>query len=314
MSKTNPLQTFTDSSDPFIIDGGLATELEKRGHDLSDELWSARLLMDAPEVIRQVHYDYLEAGADGLITASYQGTIPGFMRKGFTEKEAEQLLILSVTLALEARERFWSNPDRRLNRKWPIVAASVGPYGAHLADGSEFTGTYDLDEDGLMEFHRRRWEILAASQADVLACETIPSFAEGRVFIELFRQTSGRYGWMSFSCKDGEHISDGTPISKIAEIVDPVENVTAIGVNCTAPQYIDSLIHELKRSTNKPIVVYPNSGEIYDAELRRWTGESNTGQFAEACLAWRSAGATMIGGCCRTGPEHIRLIRQRLAS
>jgi homocysteine S-methyltransferase len=312
VDNANPLAPFLDKPGTLIVDGGFATELERRGHDLNDDLWSARLLLDDPEAISQVHYDYLAAGADCIISASYQGTIEGFMNRGLSHEEAAALLARSVEIAVMTRDRFWARSANREGRTKPIVAASVGPYGAYLADGSEFRGDYDLDQKGLREFHQERWEILAASGADMMACETIPSLVEARVLGELFKETCQRFGWVSFSCKDGKHINDGTPIIEAVEILDPIENVCAVGVNCTAPMFISSLIVEARRATNKPIVIYPNSGETYDTVHRRWGGESDIDDYTEACSRWRAAGASLIGGCCRTGPEHIRQTRLRL--
>ncbi len=295
-----------------MLDGGLATELENRGHNLDDDLWSARLLVDDPSAIARVHQDYLAAGADCLITASYQGTIHGFMQRGFGKSEAEDLLTQAVVLALDARDAFWANPENRPGRIRPIVAASIGPYGAVLADGSEYTGDYDLDEEGLYLFHRRRFQILADTQADMLACETIPSYFETIALISLLQQTPDRYAWFSFSCQDEKRINDGTPLAICAELLNEIDQVAAVGVNCTAPGLIPGLIAEIKRVSKKPIIVYPNSGEEFDGTIRRWVGSSDSDGFAQASLQWRLAGATLIGGCCRTGPEHIRKMRSQL--
>jgi homocysteine S-methyltransferase len=192
------------------------------------------------------------------------------------------------------------------------VAASIGPYGAALADGSEYTGSYDLDEDGLYLFHRRRFQILAETKADILACETIPSYSETRALISLLQQTPDRFAWFSFSCRDGKRISDGTGLAICAEMLDGIDQVVAVGINCTAPGLIPDLIGEIKRVTDKPIIVYPNSGEEYDMATRRWLGPPDSDEFAQASLSWCTAGATMIGGCCRTGPDHIRQMRMQL--
>jgi len=311
-SNPNPFQPFLKKSGILILDGGLATELEDRGHDLGDVLWSARLLVDDPAAIRQVHQDYLAAGADCLITASYQGTITGFMQRGLGETQAEWLLILSVQLALDARDAFWGKLNNRPGRMRPIVAASIGPYGAALADGSEYTGKYDLDEDGLKQFHRRRFQILAGTRADILACETIPSLSETRALISLLQKTPDRFAWFSFSCRDEKRISDGTPLAICAEMIDGIDQIAAVGINCTAPGLIPGLVGEIKRVSDKPIIVYPNSGEEFDPTSKRWLGLSNSDEFAQASLKWRTAGATMIGGCCRTGPDHIRQMRTQL--
>jgi homocysteine S-methyltransferase len=312
MNDHSPLTLFLDEQGVMILDGGLATELESRGYDLDDELWSARVLLEDPEAIRQLHGDYLSAGADCIITASYQGTIPGFTKRGLREAEAEELLRSSVALALDARDSFWREPANRVSRHKPIVAASIGPYGAYLADGSEYTGLYDLDQAGLKEFHRRRWQLLAATDADILACETIPSFAECRALAQLLLETRGRYAWFSFSCKDAQRIGDGSRLADCLSFLDGIDQAAAVGINCTSPVHVPGLLAEARAVTDKPLVLYPNSGELYDAKSKRWSGRTDAGDFAQGCWEWRTSGASVIGGCCRTGPEHIRQIRARL--
>ncbi len=307
----NPLTPFLQRQGALILDGGLATELERRGCDLSDDLWSARLLFDAPDLIRQVHLDYYRAGADCCTSASYQASIPGFMRRGLPAGRARELIALSVQLIIQARDAFWSTPANWAGRLRPITAASVGPYGAYLADGSEYTGDYDRDEAGLAAFHRERWALLAESGADVLACETIPSFAEARALAGLLDETPGAFAWFSFSCRDGAHISDGTPLAECAAYLAPRAGVAAIGINCTPPRFIPDLIRAVTAVTDKPVIVYPNSGETYDPLVRRWRGESDPSEFGTYSREWRKLGAALIGGCCRTTPQHIRQISDR---
>jgi homocysteine S-methyltransferase len=309
----NPLTPFLDELGYMVLDGGLATELEARGFDLNDELWSASVLIEDPDAIRRLHYDYLAAGADCIITASYQGTLPGFMKRGMSEAEAACLLRSSVTLAIDVRDTFWDQAANRADRVKPIVAASVGPYGAFLADGSEYSGAYDLDEAGLVRFHRPRWELLAETGADILACETIPSMAECRALLTLLQETPSRHAWFSFSCRDERHISDGSRLVDCLALLDAQEQVAAVGINCTSPNFIPGLLAEARRIASKPLVVYPNSGEQYDVASRDWRGQSDADEFGLACRNWYSDGASIIGGCCRTGPEHIRQIRRQLA-
>ncbi len=312
MTTNNPLSSFIENNGFLVLDGGLATELEARGHDLNDTLWSARLLIDEPDSIRRLHEDYLEAGADCIISASYQGTIPGFIKRGFSRDEAEDLIRFSVTLALEARDEFWKQSINRSGRNKPIVAASVGPYGAYLADGSEYTGEYDLNQAELMKFHQPRWQILAGTEAEIMACETIPSYAEAMALAKLLENTPDRFAWFSFSCRDYEHISDGTPLVECLAYLDEIEQIAAVGINCTAPRFIPSLVAEARSATQKPILVYPNSGEKYDIENKRWLGETDSQDYATVALSWCAAGASIIGGCCRTGPKHIKHVRQIL--
>ena len=306
----NPIQPFLDNRGVLILDGGLASELERAGLDLNDPLWSARVLLETPEAISDVHRGYLEAGADCIISASYQATIEGFRSRGLSLAASEDAIQNSIRLAVDAREDFWAEESNTGDRLRPLVAASVGPYGAYLADGSEFTGVYGLDEQALVDFHRRRWQILASTGADLLACETIPSLREARALARLLTDTPNRWAWFSFSCRDGEHISDGTPIVECVRALSAVPRVAAVGVNCTAPVFIPSLVEKIRGVTDSPVVVYPNSGEGWDAESKSWTGTADPTQFAAAAAVWRDAGAQLIGGCCRTGPEDIRGLRE----
>ncbi len=308
LSMTSP---FPDSG-PLLLDGGLATALEAKGFDLDDPLWSARLLLEAPEAIREVHTDFLEAGADVIATVSYQASLPGFEARGIDRTEGLRLLDLATELAVEARDAFWAAEDNRPGRRRPLVAASVGPYGAYLADGSEYRGDYGVGRDELYDFHRERWLRFAASAADLIACETIPSAVEANVLVELLGQTPDTDAWISFSCPDGQHISDGTRIAEVAAACDGTPNLVALGVNCTRPRHIASLIGELRAATELPILVYPNAGEDYDATTRSWVTVSE-GDAAGAVLSglaagWVEAGASGVGGCCRVTAGDIRTL------
>lgn len=314
----SPLQPFFDQAGVLLMDGGLATALEAAGHSLQDDLWSARLLMEDPLAIRSVHEAYLQAGADCILTASYQATLEGFRRRGVSEAHGEDLLRLSVQLALDAR-RDWllsaereSSPGQKVRRLRPVVAASIGPYGASLADGSEYHGVYGLSDAALGDFHERRWKLLAASPADLLACETIPSRQEVRVLLELLRLSPDVYAWISVTCRDGTQLRDGAPLREVFADVDRLENLAAVGVNCTAPRYIPSCIREIRHVTQKPILVYPNSGELFDEKSRAWVAGDAAPDWGEASVRWRALGASAVGGCCRVGPAEIRHMREAL--
>ncbi len=304
----NPIERILQTYPLVILDGALATELERHGCDLNDSLWSAKILMENPGLIKQVHRDYFAAGADCAITASYQATVKGFAQRGMSEAEAVNLIQTSVQIAVNARDEFWQDSGNRLNRPKPIVAASVGPYGAFLADGSEYRGDYKLTENELIDFHRPRVEALIHSGADILACETIPCLMEAKAIVRLLEEFPETYAWISFSAKDELHISNGEPVARCAEWLDKHEQVAAIGINCTPPQYITALIKEMKRFTSKPIAVYPNSGEHYDAEFKNWEGVASDKKYGNHAEYWYQCGARLIGGCCRTTPEDIKSI------
>ena len=287
----------------MILDGGLATELERNGADLTDALWSARLLLDAPEAIEAVHSAYYAAGAQCVTSASYQASYAGFAARGISEADTTELLRRSVVLADRARARF---PDRRL---W--VAASVGPYGAVLHDGAEYLGDYGLSERELADWHRARFGVLATAGADVLACETIPTLVEARALVALLREHPTARAWVSFSCRDGRHTSAGEPLREAAELLDREPQVVAVGVNCVPPHIVTECVREIRGGTTKPIVVYPNSGEWWDADARAWRGAAEGTRLADLAPEWVAAGASWIGGCCRTQPRDISELASR---
>mgnify|MGYP001550028938 CR=1 FL=1 len=306
----NPLEAFLAKQGFVMLDGALATELENRGADLNDDLWSARVLIDAPELINEVSYAYLLAGADIIATATYQASFEGFQKAGLDRARAASLMQLSVDLALLARETFWSAGENRRSRLRPLVAASIGPYGACLADGSEYHGNYDLNRQELIEFHRPRFSELACSDADILAFETIPSKLEAEALIELLANFPERQAWLSFSCRNESQVCHGEPFAECAALADDSEQVIAVGINCSAPVYVDALLESAK-SVQTPLMAYPNSGEEWIASEHRWSGEACE---PVAAAHWYEAGARLIGGCCRTGPDDIRRMRAELTA
>jgi homocysteine S-methyltransferase len=272
------------------------------------------VLMEEPEAIEQVHRDFLDAGADCLITASYQASLEGFARRGLDKDQGTALMRAAVDLAVAARQAFLAADASRTGRPRPLVAASIGPYGAYLADGSEYTGRYDLDDAGLRSFHNERWRILADSPADLLACETIPSLREAAVLLSLLGDTPDRWAWLSFSCRDGTRLNDGNLFADAVRLCAEAPQVAAVSINCTAPQYVTSLIAEARRVTDRPIVVYPNLGEVYDATLKKWGEGSHPVAWVDLVAEWLAAGAQAVGGCCRVGPGEISQTRRVLTA
>lgn len=303
---------FSDAlSDIVVLDGGLATELERRGYPTSGGLWSARVLLENPEAIEQLHYDYYSAGADCVISASYQVTYEGLESAGLSENRTTSLLLKSVALADNARERITStlNDGRR---RW--VAASIGPYGARLQDGSEYHGNYNVSVDAITEFHEERFGVLAESGADVLACETIPNLDEARAFNTLLSNQLDTEAWFTFTSPDGVHTSHGEDLFECARLLDNQPGIVAIGVNCLKPHHVSMAISELRKGTSKPIVVYPNSGEVWNSLERKWDGAPENVSLAALAPEWIESGARIIGGCCRTGPGDIADLAQVVAS
>jgi homocysteine S-methyltransferase len=308
------LNEFIERQGFVILDGGLATELENRGESLNDPLWSAKILLSAPEKIAAVHHTYFLAGADVAITASYQATFPGLQATGLTFQAAEQVIRHSVKVAIQARELFWSTSQNRVARLFPLVAASVGPYGAFLHDGSEYRGDYGISRAALEDFHRERLAVLVDSDADLLACESIPSLLEAEAIINLLSEFPNLPAWISFTCKDDSHISDGTKFADAVSVVSQSASVVAVGLNCTAPHLVNSLLERARSVTDKPLVAYPNNGELFDVHSCSWKATTQVGMIEESARGWHERGAVLIGGCCRTTPETIRGIRSALTS
>lgn len=280
-----------------IIDGGTATELEARGHDLRDSLWSARLLRDDPEAIVGVHASYFEAGADLAITTSYHASLEGFEARGIEREEGARLIRLSVELARQARERTGGRG---------LVAGSVGPYCVIYADGTEYTGDYSRSTDEeIATAQRARMRELVAAGADLLAVETIPNGREAALVAELLQELPGVEAFVSFCCRDGESLSDGTPLAQAIRSAGRTDRVAAFGVNCTPPQHIESLLRIARQATELPLLVYPNHGRVWDGATYTWSGVGVDRFPAELVERWRSLGARAIGGCCGIGPAAI---------
>lgn len=300
MSRGLRRTAFTDllaRDGPLLLDGGLATQLEAQGQDISGTLWSASLLRSNPDAIVAAHRAYIDAGSQCIATVSYQASREGFATLGVSAGDADSLMLFSVELANRARDAAGSDV---------AIAASLGPYGAMLNDGSEYSGDYAVSGNVLRRFHQTRLQLFDDSGVDVLAFETIPSMREAVVLAELL-QGCATPAWVSFSCRDGRCISDGTPIAEVAQLFAGHPSVLAVGVNCTAPRYVSDLVHELRLAApDKRAMAYPNSGETYNASDGSWSGMVTPLECSVAAKKWVAAGAKIIGGCCRMGPDHIR--------
>jgi len=309
--QTDMVLSLLDKQGFIILDGALATELERRGYKLNTSLWSAEVLIKNPKLIQQVHLDYFLAGADVATTSSYQVSDEGLEEAGLSTIDASKLVKRSVELAMKAKlDVHAQQPDRKL-----IVAGSVGPYGAYLANGAEYRGDYRLSEDQFKAFHRPRMRALVEAGVDVLAIETIPSFPETLALQNLLSEFPAARAWFSFTLKDSGHISDGTSLRQVAEILETSKRIIAIGVNCVPPESTIEALQLLSGLTKKPLVVYPNSGESYDASSKKWDDRrKERSDLATLAPKWFSARAKFIGGCCRTTPTEIRNVRRALES
>ena len=277
-----------------VLDGGLSTQLERRGARVDGPLWTARLLLDDPGLVAAAHRDFVDAGADVVITASYQVSRRGFVEQGLSTDDADAALRRSVVTARESGA---------------IVAASVGPYGATLHDGSEYRGRYGLAHRDLVDFHRERLDVLVAAGPDLLAVETIPDVDEIAALAEVLADHPGLPAWLSMTLADDRHLADGRELREAVAVAGGV--VSALGINCTAPHLVSPALEHLRTLTDLPVVVYPNAGGAWDAQAKEWTG-SVAATFDEAAH-WRELGAVLVGGCCGVDADAIRTLASSAA-
>ena len=276
------------------LDGGLSTALENNGNKLTTSLWTGELIRSNPAEITRAHLDFINAGAQVIITSSYQLSYSGCKDRGWSEVDTNQALIASTQLAKDAVTK--SGKDVK-------VAASVGPYGASLADGSEYKGNYGVSKSALKDFHARRLEILISTSPDYLALETMPDTFEVEVLLELLNDCPTPF-WISYSCKEGNQTNAG---QSFQSAVDLASDAMAVGINCTKPELITDLLRSAKSAM--PFIVYPNSGRVWDAKNKAWTGNAASAFSNELINEWIEAGAEIIGGCCGIGANEIDQMR-----
>lgn len=294
-----------------VLDGGLATELEARGFDLSDGLWSARVLVTDPDAIEALHLDYFRAGARVATTASYQATVPGFEAAGLDRQAALAAIRTSVTLARRARDRYAE--EAGLPAGDLLVAGSVGSYGAMLADGSEYRGDYDPGATALRDVHAPRIDALLDAGVDLLAFETVPNVREARVLLALLAE-SGATGWLSYQCRDGETTAAGEPVTDAFSLAAGAPGLVALGVNCGPPRHVPALLTAAREATDLPLIAYPNGGDTWDAPARRWLPSDGDAFDPSAAADWVGLGAAWVGGCCGTGPADITALAAAVES
>jgi homocysteine S-methyltransferase len=313
----NPLGTLL-AQQPFVInDGAMGTELEKRGVDTNNALWSAMALIKNPEAVIGVHRSYFAAGANIATTNSYQANPAAFAKMGMTEAQSDDLIRQTVNLADAARDEYLSElapAQRQAQAGKLLIAGSVGPYGTYLADGSEYTGAYTLTDEQYRDFHWRRMALLQQAGIDLFALETMPNFAEIKVLAGLLQDEFPEMtAWVSLSVGEHQrHLCDGTPLTEVVAFLNDIAQVVAVGINCTAITNVTPVVKHIASLTAKPIIVYPNNGDIYDPIDKSWQLNPSGATFTDLVPEWVEAGAKIVGGCCRTTPDDIQAIRRIL--
>ncbi len=299
----HPLTSLIRKNGVLIIDGAMSTALENMGCNLNDSLWSAKVLLEDPDKIRIVHRDYFDAGANIAITASYQATEQIFVDKGYTSEKARELVELSVALARQARGEFVRDNPRK-QKEDLLIAGAIGPYGAYLANGAEFTGAYNLTEQQYRDFHKLRLEALINAGSDFLAIETMPRFDETRTVLRMTEE-HGASCWITVTLKDSGHMCDGTPLEELGRLCGESDACEAVGINCVKRELVSEALRRLSKATSKPLIVYPNSGETYDPNTKTWSNRPHTLGWEHFVPKWHSLNALCIGGCCRTVASDI---------
>jgi homocysteine S-methyltransferase len=302
----NIIETYLKNYPFIVLDGALATELELMNFDLSNGLWSAKVLYENPSAIKKVHRNYLDAGADCIITASYQATITGFVSKGYTSQQAEDIIKFSVKLAKDTIDEYLYEDNERILK--PFVAGSAGSYGAYLANGSEYRGDYKLSKKEYISFHKRRVELLIEAGSDIIAFETLPRLDEAAAVLEMMEEFKNHFCWIVFSAKDNSKISDGELFTDCVKELNGFDSLAAVGINCSSPSVIKPLISDAMEYTGKPMIVYPNSGEVFNIKCSCWKGLKDNLYIGDLTREWYESGAKIIGGCCQIGPDQIKQI------
>ncbi|WP_170234613.1 homocysteine S-methyltransferase [Macrococcus equipercicus] len=287
--------------DITLLDGGFGTTVEQFGYDVKHPLWSSNLIKHQPEAVYNVHKAFVDSGADIILTNTYQAAVPSFLNSGLTRDDAVYYLQQAVTLA------------RRAATDQTIVAGSLGPYGAMLGNGAEYTGDYQLTQEDYIHYHQERLDILIAAGITVFAFETIPNIEEIKAIKTLLADYHDIECWLSVTLRDKNHLSDGTPLKDVCEIVNTIKNIYAFGVNCTSVKVIDTAVEGLLQHSKHPLILYPNGGRIYDAVNKRWIDQTDS-SLVEAAVRWKAQGVKIIGGCCQVGPEEIEELGERLKS
>ena len=292
------------TNNPVVLDGAMSTPLEKLGADTNNDLWTAKALIDNEELVYEVHKMYFEAGADLIITDTYQANVQAFEKVGYSEKEARNLIKKAVKIAQKARDDYENRTG-----KHNYIAGTIGPYGAYLANGSEYRGDYELSVEEYQQFHLPRIEELVNAEVDILAIETQPKLDEVLAILELLKEKYPQQKvYVSYTSSDDDTISDGTPLPRAIHALEDYSQVIAVGINCVKLELVEPALKNMKEITDKHLIVYPNSSAVYDPKSKTWSQPKTSATFEELIPNWYEAGARIIGGCCTTGPKEIKAV------
>lgn len=289
-----------------VLDGAMSSALEQHGLDTNNKLWTAKALIDDIDIVYDVHFKYFEAGAQMVLTDTYQANIYAFEKLGYTRNQAQKFIAMGVLVAKKARDDY-----EKQTGKHGLVAGTIGPYGAYLADGSEYRGDYLLNEAQYLDFHLPRLQTILEQEPDCIALETQPKLFEPVTLLKwLSKYAPTMPVYVSFTLRDEQTLSDGTKLSRAIKEVSKYPQVFAVGINCIAPKLVEKALKTIRQATTKQIIVYPNSGSVYDPNTKTWQELTQKIDFKQAAAKWHQTGANIIGGCCTTTPTEIKQIAE----
>ncbi|MBD5429138.1 homocysteine S-methyltransferase [Lactobacillus sp.] len=292
----------------LVLDGAMSDELQRQGTNLHSDLWTASALIDQIDKVYQAHLNYFKAGANIVITDTYQANIPAFLANGYSKEQASNFIRDAVKVAKKAR-----NDYEKQTGIHNFVAGTIGPYGAYLADGNEYRGEYELSKKEYLDFHLPRLKLILNEKPDIIAIETQPKLVETKVLLDWLKENAPDIPiYVSFTLRDSKTLSDGTPLAKAGQLVNQCQQVIGVGINCIAPTLVGDALDELHRNTKKALVVYPNQGASYNPEIKEWEEIPAKVNFSILTKTWYEKGARLIGGCCTTGPKEIEQISTTL--
>ena len=282
-----------------LLDGSMSFPMEQLGYNLKNKLWTGKALINNPDLIKDIHKGYIDAGADFISTSTYQISFDRLKNMGYQSEEIKKIFQKSVDIVKDAIE------ESKLKKEIKIVG-SFGPYASYDPEASEYIGEYDSTDIEIKKFHLNNIRIIEETDLDIILYETIPCLREIKILSEALSHSTKEI-WISITCNEEMEFRDGSSFKDACEIISKIEKITTMGINCFSPLLVKKAIDLLKKYSNKKILIYPNSGEIYNPKERFWTGNN---EFNNSMIKnWLSLYPDIIGGCCRIGYDDIKKMR-----
>jgi homocysteine S-methyltransferase len=287
-----------------LLDGSMSFPMEHLGYNLKNKLWTGMALISDPDIIKNIHKDYINAGADYISTSTYQVSYDRLKNMGYQSSEIKKVFQKSVDLVKEAIKESGSKKEIK-------IVGSFGPFASYDPNASEYVGKYNSTDDEIKNFHLNNINIIEETDLDIILYETIPCLREIKVLSKVLSQTNKEI-WISITCNENIEFRDGSSFKEACKIISQIEQITTLGINCFSPLLVEKALKELKKYSNKKTLVYPNSGEQYNPKVKYWSGKN---EFNNLMIKnWLSLSPDIIGGCCRVGYNNIKKMREEIDS